>query len=132
MFKDTLFPASDGDNTSVKKPESKTSKGKPGKTEDLAAVEDFGKATLVIKPAGAALVKITDFSIPGVEYKYLWNGKGEMILENAPAGKYKTHFENVLRPEEQLSGTFFEIKSGTECTFTLDVERGEKDWREDC
>ena len=93
--------------------------------------ENSGKVTLIVNPAGAALVKINSF--PGVpDYKYNWNGKGKMVLENAPSGKYSTRLENILRPKDQLSGTFFEVKSGMDCTFTLDIEKGETDWREDC
>jgi serine/threonine protein kinase len=100
--------------------------GRPGMTEDFAAVENVGKATLIVKPSGALLVKIINAEL---NYQYNWNGVDEMVLLNAPVGRYKTRFENSSK---RLSGTFFEIEVGADCIFTLDLENGEDNWRKDC
>jgi serine/threonine protein kinase len=100
--------------------------GKPGKVNDFQATEKFGQATLIIKPPGAALVKISNSTL---DYQYSWNGKDEMVLKNAPVGRYKTRFENT---EKRLSGTFIEIEEGEVCVYTLDLKNGGTDWSKEC
>ena len=67
-------------------------KGKGGIVDDLGAEENSSNATLIVKPAGGSTVLIRGKG--GIDYQYTWNGKGNMVLENAPAGLYQTRFEN--------------------------------------
>ena len=124
IFKDSLF-ASPPPPVVVPE-EAPVITGEAGTTKDFQGGEDVGKATLIVKPAGAVLVRISNSSL---NYQYNWNGTDEMVLINAPAGRFKTRFENT---ERKLSGTFIEIVAGTECTFILDLDSGDDNWRREC
>lgn len=107
-------------------PTVKKVEGKPGTISDFAANEKFGQATLVVKPEGSVLVKISNAAL---KFQYTWNGKDEMVLKNAPVGRYKTRFENT---EKRLGGTFIEIEEGEDCTYTLDIGNGADNWSKEC
>ena len=101
-------------------------KGEPGISDDLGG-EDASEATLVIRPAGGSTVLIRGKG--GIDYQYRWNGKGKMVLENAPAGLYQTRFENSSK---RLPNTLIELKAGEKCSFILDIAGGAEDWRKEC
>lgn len=102
-------------------------KGEPGIVDDLKVGENSSQATLTIEPTGAATVIIRGKG--GIDYQYKWNGKGRMVLQNAPAGLYQTRFENSSR---RLPNTLIELKPGEKCSFILDIAGGAEDWRKEC
>jgi hypothetical protein len=100
--------------------------GDPGGTKDLEAKGDSGKVSLQLVPSGGAVVKIKGPD----SYKYTWDGKETLVLENAPVGTYKTRFE---ASETRIDATTFRVKKDADCKLIRNLkDSSEDDWKEKC
>jgi hypothetical protein len=99
----------------------------PGREVELGAPgEDRGTVTLALNPPGKATVFI---SMAAQKVREEWDGTGQLVLKNAPAGTYITKVE----PEGGASRrTTLEIAGGQSCRYSLDVVKGEEWTKEGC
>ncbi len=98
--------------------------GNPGTSEDLGKSGSNTRVVLKVKGSKDVLI-----SLKQKNFEYEWDGSGEMELTNVPAGKIRT---TIAQPGAKDAREQIFTKSGQDCTYTLDLNRSDLKWIEEC
>ena len=101
--------------------------GKPAVKEDLKS--DTG-TKVVLKTTGSKKLFI---SLKQKGFEYDWNGQGDMVLTNVPAGKIRATVSAKGNDKDLRSQIFIgKEQEGKACTYTLQLTQANAEWSEEC